>query len=100
MPLIRSKRKEDVGRNVHTLRKEGKPQKQAVAIALEVARGEDAELPEKGKKKKDNPPRKPRELKKEDSIKSILDFLSDGTRGAAPKKKEEEDEDELLGLFK
>ena len=38
MPLIKSKSKEAVGKNIKTEMKAGKPQKQAVAIALETQR--------------------------------------------------------------
>ena len=38
MPLIKSKSKEAVGKNIRTEMKAGRPQKQAVAIALETQR--------------------------------------------------------------
>ena len=38
MPLIKSKSKEAVGKNIKTEMKAGRPQKQAVAIALETQR--------------------------------------------------------------
>jgi hypothetical protein len=38
MPLIKSKSKASVGKNIATEMKAGKPQKQAVAIALETQR--------------------------------------------------------------
>ena len=38
MPLIKSKSKEAVGKNIKTEMKSGKSQKQAVAIALETQR--------------------------------------------------------------
>lgn len=38
MPLIKSKSKKAVSKNIKTEMKAGKPQKQAVAIALSVAR--------------------------------------------------------------
>lgn len=38
MPLDKSGSKKSVGKNIETEIKEGKPQKQAVAIALNVAR--------------------------------------------------------------
>jgi len=38
MPLIKSASKKAVSRNIKTEMKAGKPQKQAVAIALETAR--------------------------------------------------------------
>ena len=38
MPLIKSSSKKDVGKNIKIEMKAGKPQKQAVAIALDVQR--------------------------------------------------------------
>jgi hypothetical protein len=38
MPLIQSSDKQDVGENIKTEMNAGKPQKQAVAIALDVQR--------------------------------------------------------------
>ena len=38
MPLIRSKSKKAIGKNIEAEKTAGKPQKQAVAIALNVAR--------------------------------------------------------------
>ena len=38
MPLIKSKSKEAVGKNIKTEMKAGKSQKQSVAIALEIQR--------------------------------------------------------------
>ncbi len=38
MPLEKSKSKKAIGKNIKTEMEEGKPQKQAVAIALNVAR--------------------------------------------------------------
>ena len=46
MPIIKSSSKKDVGKNIKTEMEAGKPQKQAVAIALDVQRRS------KGKKKK------------------------------------------------
>ena len=46
MPLIKSSSKKDVGKNVKIEMEAGKPQKQAVAIALDVQRRSN------GKKKK------------------------------------------------
>lgn len=45
MPLRKGKSKAAVSRNIETLRKEGKPQAQAVAIALSVSKRK----PRKGK---------------------------------------------------
>lgn len=49
MPLKKSKSKSAVGENIKTEMKAGKPQKQAVAIALNTARKAGAKIP-KGKK--------------------------------------------------
>lgn len=38
MPLIKSGTREAIGKNIRTERKAGKPRRQAVAIALSVAR--------------------------------------------------------------
>lgn len=50
MPLIKSKSKEAIGKNIRTEMKAGKPQKQAIAIALDVARRSGAKIPKKAKK--------------------------------------------------
>lgn len=50
MPLKKSKSKKAVGQNIKTEMAAGKPQKQAVAIALNVARKAGAKIPKrKGK---------------------------------------------------
>lgn len=48
MPLIKSKSKKAIGKNISAEEHAGKPQKQAVAIALNVARKAGAKIP-KGK---------------------------------------------------
>lgn len=50
MPLIKSKSKKAVGENIRREMEAGKPQKQAVAIALDVQRR--AKAPKKVEKKK------------------------------------------------
>jgi len=50
MPLIKSKSKKAIGKNIKTEVAAGKPQKQAVAIALSTARKAGAKIPKKGKK--------------------------------------------------
>ena len=47
MPLIKSKSKSAVSSNISRLVHEGKPQKQAIAIALDVARRGGAKIPKK-----------------------------------------------------
>ena len=49
MPLIKSGSKKAIGENIKTEEKT-KPRKQAVAIALNVARKAGAKIPRKGKK--------------------------------------------------
>lgn len=49
MPLIHSKSKKSVSKNIKTEMSHGKPQKQAVAIALDVARRSGAKIPKKKK---------------------------------------------------
>jgi len=52
MPLIKGKSKKTIGKNIKKEMEAGKPQKQAVAIALDVARKSGAKIPKpKGKKK-------------------------------------------------
>lgn len=51
MPLIKSKSKKAIGKNIKTEMEAGKSQKQAVAIALNTARRSGAKIPKKGKKK-------------------------------------------------
>ncbi len=48
MPLIKSKSKKAIGKNIKREKEAGKPQKQAVAIALNVARKAGAKIPKKG----------------------------------------------------
>jgi hypothetical protein len=51
MPLIKSASKKAIGENIKTEEAAGKPKKQAVAIALNVARKSGASIPaKKGKK--------------------------------------------------
>ncbi len=49
MPLDKGKSKKAVSKNIRTEMEHGKPQKQAVAIALNVARKAGAKIPKKGK---------------------------------------------------
>ena len=49
MPLDKSKSKSTVGKNIKTEMKAGKPQKQAVAIALNTARKAGAHIPKRKK---------------------------------------------------
>jgi len=49
MPLIKGASKKAIGSNIKTEEAAGKPQKQAVAIALNVARKAGAKIPRKGK---------------------------------------------------
>ncbi len=47
MPLVKSKSKKAVSHNIKKEMESGKPQKQAVAIALSVARKAGAKIPKK-----------------------------------------------------
>ena len=49
MPLKKSKSKKAIGENIKTEIEHGKPKKQAVAIALSVARKSGAKIPKKRK---------------------------------------------------
>lgn len=51
MPLIKSKSKKAIGKNIETEMHAGKEKKQAVAIALSTARRAGADIPKKKKKK-------------------------------------------------
>lgn len=50
MPLITNDSRKAIGKNIKTEEAAGKPKKQAVAIALNVARKAGAKIPRKGKK--------------------------------------------------
>jgi Family of unknown function (DUF6496) len=50
MPLDKSGSKKSVGTNIKREISEGKPKRQAIAIALNVAREHGAKIPKKGKK--------------------------------------------------
>ncbi len=47
MPLIKSKSKKAIGENIKREEEAGKPKRQAVAIALDVARKAGAAIPKK-----------------------------------------------------
>ena len=49
MPLIKGKSKKAISANIKTEMNQGKPQKQAVAIALNTARKSGAKIPKKAK---------------------------------------------------
>ena len=51
MPLIKSGSRKAVGENIKTEIAAGKPRKQAIAIALDVARRSGAKIPKKKKGK-------------------------------------------------
>lgn len=51
MPLIKSKSKEAVKKNIKELKESGYPQKVAVAISLDTARKSGAKVPKKKDKK-------------------------------------------------
>lgn len=53
MPLIKSASKKAIGKNIKTEVSAGKPKKQAIAIALEVAREKGAKIPKRKIMKKD-----------------------------------------------
>lgn len=50
MPLIKSASKNAIQKNIRAEIAAGKPKKQAVAIALDVARRAGAKIPKKGKR--------------------------------------------------
>lgn len=50
MPLIKSKSKKAISKNIETEMEHGKPQKQSIAIALDIARKSGAKIPQKKKK--------------------------------------------------
>jgi hypothetical protein len=50
MPLTKGKSRDAISKNIKTEIKEGKPRKQAVAIALNEARKSGAKIPKKSKK--------------------------------------------------
>jgi Family of unknown function (DUF6496) len=52
MPLIKSGSKKAIGENIEREKEAGKPQKQAVAIALSVARKAGAKIPKSKEKKR------------------------------------------------
>lgn len=49
MPLIKSKKKSNIGKNIKIEEEHGKPKRQAIAIALNVARKAGAKIPKKKK---------------------------------------------------
>ena len=50
MPLVKSGSKKAIGENIKTEEEAGKKPKQAIAIALNVARKAGAKIPRKGRK--------------------------------------------------
>ncbi|NGX26560.1 MAG: hypothetical protein K940chlam6_00485 [Chlamydiae bacterium] len=59
MPLKKGKSREVISENIRELVQSGRPQKQAIAIALDEARRSGAKIPQKKKKSKsDNKKRK------------------------------------------
>ena len=51
MPLVKGKSKKSISKNIKTEMEHGKPQKQSIAIALNVARKAGAKIPKKKKAK-------------------------------------------------
>ena len=49
MPLVKGGSKKAVAENIRKMRHEGRPQRQAVAIALDVARKSGASIPKRKK---------------------------------------------------
>ena len=66
MPLIKSKSKKAISKNIKTEMEAGKPQKQSIAIALDIARKSGAKIPKKTKKApvKKRPVKKVKQRKK------------------------------------
>jgi hypothetical protein len=50
MPLVKSGSKKAIGENIKREEAAGKPKKQSIAIALNVAREHGAKIPKKGKR--------------------------------------------------